>query len=357
MTLTYNLDVRTAGVEEVAGHLVYYSLTGATNSWTQITDISAQASDNVVGVYTKSTIVNFSSPWAANSTIYFLWADDNSGGTDAILTIDNVKWSLPAPPTIISCTNLTNQTVLQCRSSTTMSVVAAGGNYQWTRNGVDIPGATASSYTIANMQAADAGTYTVRVFNGLGSTSCPPVTVTYMADIVPPTILYALGSTNPIEITLLFSEPIDTNDLANIPFNFSLYDTVSLVPLGITNALAPNRTTLILQTEPRLPDTKYTLEMNSVVDACAGNAMANPTVVAVHSICTSLLPLTAVWRYDDVTDTNAIAANWAQPGYDDSVAPWKSGPVPLTPNAVPLAPPGRTAVTWRCSVWAMSAPA
>jgi hypothetical protein len=54
----------------------------------------------------------------------------------------------------------------------TFSVTAGGTaplRYQWTKNGVNIPGATSSSYTRSNVQAADAGTYAVVVSNSYGS--------------------------------------------------------------------------------------------------------------------------------------------------------------------------------------------
>lgn len=52
-------------------------------------------------------------------------------------------------------------------SSATFSVVASGMDlkYQWTKNGVAISGAIASSYTISNPVAADAGAYAVVVTN------------------------------------------------------------------------------------------------------------------------------------------------------------------------------------------------
>jgi uncharacterized protein (TIGR02145 family) len=53
--------------------------------------------------------------------------------------------------------------------SVTFSVVATGTaplTYQWSLNGAAISGATSSSYTIPNVQAANAGTYTVTVSNG-----------------------------------------------------------------------------------------------------------------------------------------------------------------------------------------------
>lgn len=53
----------------------------------------------------------------------------------------------------------------------TFSVTATGGGltYQWKKNGVNISGATSSTYTITNVVAADAGMYEVTVTNISGS--------------------------------------------------------------------------------------------------------------------------------------------------------------------------------------------
>ena len=75
--------------------------------------------------------------------------------------------------------------------SATFSVVAAGDatlTYQWSRDDVALPTATAATLTLSSLAAADAGNYTVVVRNSLGSatsiaaplviTGLPPVIVT-----------------------------------------------------------------------------------------------------------------------------------------------------------------------------------
>jgi M6 family metalloprotease-like protein len=58
--------------------------------------------------------------------------------------------------------------------SATFSVTATGAaplSYQWRKNAVDIPSATGSTYSIVSAQLTDVGSYSVRVSNGVGSTT------------------------------------------------------------------------------------------------------------------------------------------------------------------------------------------
>jgi hypothetical protein len=86
----------------------------------------------------------------------------NATSTGAVLTVS----AAPVAPGII--TQPQSQTVT-AGQNVTFSVTAAGTtplSYQWYKNGVIISGATSSSYTLSNVQAANAGTYTVTVSNG-----------------------------------------------------------------------------------------------------------------------------------------------------------------------------------------------
>ena len=66
----------------------------------------------------------------------------------------------------------------------TLTVTATGDEpitYQWQRGGTNIPGATASTYVINNVQAADAGSYTVAVQNSLTNLTSNPAVITVQA--------------------------------------------------------------------------------------------------------------------------------------------------------------------------------
>jgi uncharacterized delta-60 repeat protein len=51
-------------------------------------------------------------------------------------------------------------------------------SFQWMKDGADIAGATGSSLTVANIQSANTGTYTVRASNVLGTATSAPATIT-----------------------------------------------------------------------------------------------------------------------------------------------------------------------------------
>ncbi|MFN7492235.1 MAG: immunoglobulin domain-containing protein, partial [Cyclobacteriaceae bacterium] len=77
---------------------------------------------------------------------------------------------------VITTQPIASQTVCEGTANVTFSVVATGTSltYQWKKNGVDIGGATSTSYIIPTAATGDAGTYTVQV----SGTCAPSVTST-----------------------------------------------------------------------------------------------------------------------------------------------------------------------------------
>ena len=94
--------------------------------------------------------------------------------------------------------------------SLTMCATATGVtplNYQWCFNSANIPGATTNLYTLANIQATNAGSYTLIVTNSLGSVTSSVATLTV----------------NPLFATV-FMDSFDTNSSANWTVNKSSTD-------------------------------------------------------------------------------------------------------------------------------------
>jgi glucose/arabinose dehydrogenase len=96
-------------------------------------------------------------------------------------------------------------------AAATFAVTAAGTaplTYQWQKNGVNISGATSSSYTIASVAAADAGQYRVVVTNSVGSATSTAATLTVTVPNAAPTaqiLTPASGATYVAGTTIAFS--------------------------------------------------------------------------------------------------------------------------------------------------------
>ncbi len=88
----------------------------------------------------------------------------------------------PVAPTIT--THPVNQTMVK-GTSVTFSASANGTltiNYQWQFNGAPIAGATSATLTLNNVQPGNAGRYSVRVSNAVGSAVSRPATLAILAD-------------------------------------------------------------------------------------------------------------------------------------------------------------------------------
>ncbi len=90
--------------------------------------------------------------------------------------------------TVLTAPVITTQPVAASATqgaSATLSVTAVGGaplSYQWSRNGVAISGATASSLTLANVQPSTAGDYKVVVTNSSGSVTSSAAALTVISN-------------------------------------------------------------------------------------------------------------------------------------------------------------------------------
>lgn len=107
---------------------------------------------------------------APDGSIYYLARNQQTGApTVGAGTVSKIRYTGSQAPQIT--TNPQSQTIY-VGTPVTFSVAASGATgYQWRRNGVNIAGATATSYTIASVATADNGvSFTAAVTNASGTT-------------------------------------------------------------------------------------------------------------------------------------------------------------------------------------------
>lgn len=134
-----------------------------------------------------SATLTVSNATAIDAGTYTCVVTNDSGSvtsTGAALTVSVA----PVGPSIASQPQAATATV---GTSVTFGVIANGTAplvYQWLKGTAVVPGATGASYTIASVQASDAGSYTCVVGNDYGSVVSNAAVFTFDATILAPTI-------------------------------------------------------------------------------------------------------------------------------------------------------------------------
>jgi hypothetical protein len=115
---------------------------------------------------------------APDGSLYYLARGSGS--------VNRIRYTAAAAPTI--GTHPVSQTI-PAGGSVTFSVAASGAapiSYQWQRNGADIPGATATSYTISSVTTGDNGAqFRARATNSAGSATSNAAVLTVTANAAP----------------------------------------------------------------------------------------------------------------------------------------------------------------------------
>lgn len=162
------------------------------------------------------------------------------------------------------------QTLFECRSFA-LSVGVSGSfprSFQWIKDGVEIPGATTATYSVALAQTSDSGTYTVRVTNPLNTVTSDPAVVTVNEDTAPPIALGA-SSVHPLEIGIQFNELMESNTTTST-FGYTVNGGPGAGGPSVTNViLRPNGTSVILQLDSPVTS-PFTVSLTEAYD-CAGN--------------------------------------------------------------------------------------
>ncbi len=114
---------------------------------------------------------------AADAGTYEVVATNSAGTTTsspALLTVGS--------PPVISLQPIPTAAVAgqQSATFTVFATSVPSHTYQWRKNGVSLPGATSSTYTLALVQAADAGNYTCFLSNAYGTVTTAPAILTVL---------------------------------------------------------------------------------------------------------------------------------------------------------------------------------
>jgi Immunoglobulin I-set domain len=283
LMLDYDLTVEIPVVEEVLGHLVYYSFSGAPGSWQPV----VIPGDGAPGH--KTAIVDLTAtPWAAGADLYVLFADDNgSGSPDDANEIDNFRASFPSTTVPVSITQ-SPSSVSTNEGATVELTVAVGGSppfhYQWFKgasplsNGGNISGATTATLTISNAVSGDSGTYFARVSNDVPSSAdSAAATVTIIPDLTRPVLTRAV-SVNSTTVVLDFNKQLAASAQTTSHYTLSGGATVSAAVL-VNGA---NSAVVTLTTSARgLAATTLTITGLTDNRASLNLINPNPTVVVL----------------------------------------------------------------------------
>jgi hypothetical protein len=166
---------------------------------------------------------------------------------------------VPGPPTApVFLTQPKNIRVVQGTSGSFTVTVDQQANFQWQKNGTNIPGATAQGYTITNAQFADAGSYRVVASNIFGVSTSAIATATillpednyFLSPVwsVPPGIAPYLNSSG--------------GSIGSPNERFIAYDSVAK-QLYLTRKNAANSYS-VYAIDPNNPSNYYTLNTNGI---------------------------------------------------------------------------------------------
>jgi len=150
-------------------------------------------------------------------------------------------------------------------------------NYQWFKDGEEIEGATAASYTIEFVTKGHAGGYKLFGGNVIEDVTTETATLTVLVDEVLPTITSASASDTFDTVTLSFSEPLNAAS-ATDKGNYSFADDA----LSVSGAALADASTVVLSTSKQAEGAAYSLSVSGVKDE-SGNAIAADTSVVVQA--------------------------------------------------------------------------
>ena len=191
--------------------------------------------------------------------------------------------------------------------SITVGVTACLPTFQWTKDGVDIAGATSSTLTIASAvpgAGGSAGVYRLRISNPNGTVTSGPATVSVAGDTTRPVLTRAIGPNN-TTVVLTFSKALGAGA------GDTSHYTVSGAGVTVSAAVVANNV-VTLTTSARAAGSS-TVTITGVTDNRVGANLINPNPTTVALTTVQVLEAYAgTWSYN----TNNLDANadWTTTG-------------------------------------------
>jgi hypothetical protein len=297
LTVSFDIYANTdVGQVSPTVHLKYGGATFASHAYTKADMVDSQLDDVKVELKRNGTLsVTYKGVLVFDNVYVPGWAPTfglfnfsaRSGGEYceqeiAALSITTVLQGAAVAPTIL--TNPASVTVNE-HGTNTFSVAIDGTapfTLQWTDNGADIAGETGLTYTMVNIPYTE-NNHQIKVrvsnpANAAGVTSTAAI-LTVIRDTTPPTVLKASASSDGNQVTVVFSKPVDVNNTAVDPSNYSINQGVV-----ISYITSLSGTTVALHLTTPLPGGfSYILSIHGVQDTSSTPNTMVPTQVAFNS--------------------------------------------------------------------------
>ena len=321
VTINYTLGDVTTGTttEEIPGHLVFWSLTGAPGSWTEIPVPSGGTAGS------KSLVVNVGT-WAVSSPLYILWVDDNAAANRDNLTAEEGGYTLDDVQFLVGGVVTESVTVTSPTNTATRPfgaplVVTASATLGGTISGVQffLDGASIGTDTTSPYSVTNAGP-------ALGAHTLRAVATDNTHSVTSAVVNFTVVANNPP--TVSFSEPAaGTNVLVGTTVN------VGATAVDADGAIA--RVEFYLDNVLRVTDTNaaYTyqygdslLGTHTIAAVAVDNSGArttNSTTVIVTNVpgVTVVLTNGSSWKYFEGGSDPGVG--WETLAFNDSA--WSSG--------------------------------
>lgn len=200
------------------------------------------------------------------------------------LNLDGVGWTAlsftNSPPVILS--QPADLEVLDGRTAFLSAEVDGSPTptRQWYRDGVAIAGATGPTVAFAPAHPSQTGQHWLVASNALGTTTTRQASLTVLPDTDAPAIVQALAATNLANITVDFSEPVDSASALTLTNYTVVRSAGGSQALTVVSAGMVTASRIVLGTSARAPNVAYTLGVSGVRDrTSSSNLIASGTLV------------------------------------------------------------------------------